>query len=35
MQNSVEQKMFASITGWQQSGLSQTAWWAKLQNIDI
>ena len=29
MQNSVEQKMFGSITGWQQSGLSQKAWCAK------
>jgi hypothetical protein len=29
MRNSVEQKMFASISGWQQSGLSQKAWCVK------
>lgn len=26
MQNSLEQKMFGYIIGWQQSGLSQKAW---------
>ncbi len=29
MQNSIEQKMFGSITRWQQSGLSQKAWCSK------
>lgn len=29
MRKSAKQKMFESITGWQQSGLSQKSWCAK------